>query len=183
MHQQKSNDCEYFEQRSNNCSSEGPYTSVMLSGQLPSRSLTTAASLLFKASFQPCNTFIASMNTLVSDTPSSLSTEGIRGRSLTTVPCPYGDLTACRSLTTAQDTSFDAIWRPSPRRSLYDCGIGGTSVVLQLTSHGQESNNCPFPQPGAGCTLRRRRETSLCSRSFCSVSYACPLQALPIHLI
>ena len=90
-----------FEQRSNNCSYEGPYTSVMLSGQLPSRSLTTAASLLFKASFQPCNTFIASMNTLVSDTPSSLSTEGIRGRSLTTVPCPYGDLTACRSLTTA----------------------------------------------------------------------------------
>ena len=109
--------------------------------------------------FQPCNTFIASMNTLVSDTPSSLSTEGIRGRSLTTVPCPYGDLTACRSLTTAWDTSFDAIWRPSPRRSLYDCGIGGTSVVLQLTSHGRESNNCPFSLPGDSFTLQRCRET------------------------
>jgi hypothetical protein len=51
MHQQKSYDCEYFEQRSNNCSSEGPYTSVMLSGQLPSRSLTTAASVLLRRPF------------------------------------------------------------------------------------------------------------------------------------
>ena len=149
LHLQRSNNCEYSEQRSYNCSSEGPYTSMMLSGQLPSRSLTTAASFRARCT---C--------TQVPDAPAEVLRLRVR------IPwCQIHQVVFL--LRYSGQKSFDcpvSEWRPYSQQKSNDCLRTHLSMlygarcshaeVLRLqhrwyeqesyncTSHEQESYNC-----------------------------------------